>query len=132
MAIDVTGADTYFATQLTAARWTAITLKAEALTMAITEIATSLGYNDDDDLDEDNVNTQYACYEQALFLGEQLTGLEKMQLTDIANIESKTVSGLGSETYKASGRIKATNGVIVAPRAKMYLRRLRGPARLIR
>ena len=132
MAIDVAGADTYFATQLTSARWTAITLKTEALAMAITEIATALGFSDDTDLDEDDENYQNACYEQSLFLGEKLTTLEGIQLTDIGNLQSQQVDSLGEETYKTEGKVKSLNGIILSPRAQMYLKRIRGPFKFIR
>lgn len=132
MAINQTGADAYFKTQLTNSRWKAVANQGKAITMAITDIATALGYDDDADLDEDNQNMQYACYEQALYLGENLDSINTIQNAEIANLESQRVDGLGEETYKSDGKIQSINGIVLAPRANLYLRRIRGPFRAVR
>ncbi len=132
MAIDQAGADNYFKTQLANNRWKDIKKQDKAIAMAITEIATALGFDDDADLDDTNENIQFACYEQALFLAENLSGLNAMQIAQIGNLDSQSVDGLGEERYRTGGKVKELNGIILAPRANMFLRRYRGPFRVIR
>jgi len=132
MAIDQTGADVYFKTQLTNDRWKANTKQDKSIVMAITEIATALGYNDDTDLDEDDENVQKACYEQALFLSENLSDLDIMHKVEQGNLASQIVTGLGEESYKSNGKLQSLNGIILASRASIYLKRVRGPFRMVR
>ena len=120
--LDIAIADEYFALHLRNAHWSAKSdeERSAALTMAEQDIRLELGGAE---LDYANVFAVGAVCEQALFL---LTSPDAGANPAAAVLQSESVDGIGSRTYRAGVN------TAIAGRAERFLEQLRGRPGAIR